>query len=225
MVEVVVFAEGQSDEAFLKRVVAPSLREDGVFIKPLTLHTSRDSTGGAINFDRLCLNVRNTLRQDNTRYLTTFLDLYALDTAMPGVAATASIRDPVHKARHIETELHAALVSVLGFRPERFTAHIQPYELEGLFFAETDGLCRSQPGWSVASAALRAVRQSFSTPEHINDGFDTKPSARLAKLLVPRYRKTTHAPLIGQQIGLTAIVRECRHFEAWVDRLRLLKPL
>lgn len=225
MVEVVVFAEGQSDEAFLKRVLAPSLREAGVFLKPLTLYTSRHSTGGSINFDRLCLNVRNTLRQNPARYLTTFLDLYALDTAVPGVTASASLQGPRQKAGYIEAALHAALLKAVGFRPERFFAHIQPYELEGLFFAETDALCRSQPGWSAASERLRTVRQAFDTPEHINDGYDTKPSARLESLLVPRYRKTTHAPLIGQQIGLAAIARECPHFAAWVERLRSLQPL
>ena len=225
MVEVIVFAEGPSDEQFLKRVVAPALHAAQIFLKPQTLHTSRDSTGGAINFDRLCRNVRNTLRQSSTTYLTTFFDLYGLDTEMPGHSMVSGFGEPADKARHIETELHAALVDKLKFRPDRFIAHIQPYELEGLFFSNTQLLAQSAPGWDSAAEALGRVRRSFSTPEHINDGYDTKPSARLSSLLKPSYRKTTHAPLIGQKLGLSVILKECKHFANWVERLLELKPL
>ena len=225
MVEVIVFAEGPSDEQFLKRVVGPALHAAQIFLKPQTLHTSRDSTGGAINFDRLCRNVRNTLRQSSTTYLTTFFDLYGLDTEMPGLSVVSGFGEPADKARHIETALHAALVDKLKFRPDRFIAHIQPYELEGLFFSNTQLLAQSAPGWDSAAEALGRVRRSFSTPEHINDGYDTKPSARLSNLLKPSYRKTTHAPLIGQKLGLSVILKECKHFANWVERLLELKPL
>lgn len=225
MVEVIVFAEGQSDEQFLKRVVAPSLREHKVFLKPLTLNTSKNSSGGAVSFDRLRFNVRNTLRQSGSTYLTTFLDLYALDTGMPGQAMALAITDPLHRASHIEAALHAALVDDLGFRAERFLPYVQPYELEGLFFSSAEAIARSVPGWQSAEAELLAVRRSFSTPEHVNDGYATKPSARLEAILRPRYRKTTHAPLIGEHVGLTAITQQCAHFAQWVEQLRRLQPL
>lgn len=225
MVEVIVFAEGPSDELFLKRVVAPALYAAEVFLKPQTLHTSRDSTGGAINFDRLCHNVRNTLRQSPTTYLTTFFDLYGLDPGMPGLSMVSGLLEPSDKARCVEIELHAALLQKLQFRSDRFIAHIQPYELEGLFFSNPQLLAQAVPGWASSAAALSQIRQNCATPEHINDGYETKPSARLANLLRPRYRKTTHAPLIGQKLGLSVILQECKHFAAWVERLRLLKPL
>ena len=225
MVEVIVFAEGQSDEQFLKRVVAPSLRQHQVFLKPVTMNTSKDSSGGAVNFDRLRFNVRNTLRQSGSTYLTTFLDLYALDTSMPGQTSASLITDPLHRAAHIEGALHTALVDDLGFRKERFIPYVQPYELEGLFFSSAEAIARSVPGWQPAETELLAVRQSFATPEHINDGYATKPSARLDAILRPRYRKTTHAPLIGEHVGLSAITQQCAHFAQWVERLRQLQPL
>lgn len=224
-IEVIVFAEGPSDELFLKRVVAPSLRDEHVFLKPQTLHTSRDSTGGAINFDRLCRNVRNTLRQTTTSYLTTFFDLYGLDNSMPGYEAALALAQPGEKARHIESALHTALVRELGVRADRLIPHIQPYELEGLFFSNTEALSDSVPGWSKSANSLQQVRLAFQSPEHINDSFATKPSARLAALLKPTYRKTTHAPVIGQRIGLNAISQECAHFAGWIARLRQLQPL
>ena len=223
-IEVVVFAEGPSDELFLKRVVAPVLQQSQIYLKPQTLNTSRDSSGGAINFDRLCHNVRNTLRQTGSRYLTTFFDLYALDTGMPGVSELHKFTQPAQKAEHIESALHLALVAKLNCRADRLIPYIQPYELEGLFFSNTDALSQAVPGWAAAAEPQRRVRQAFATPEHINDGFDTKPSARLAELLSPRYRKTTHAPLIGQHLGLNTITTECAHFAQWVRRLQSLQP-
>lgn len=224
-IEVIVFAEGPSDELFLKRVVAPSLRDAQIFLKPQTLHTSRDSTGGAINFDRLCRNVRNTLRQTSTSYLTTFFDLYGLDNTMPGYAGALALAEPGDKALHIEAALHAALVLELGLRADRLIPYIQPYELEGLFFSNTEALSESVPGWAKSANSLHQVRQAFQSPEHINNSFETKPSARLATLLKPAYRKTTHAPVIGQRVGLTAISQECAHFSGWIEQLRRLQPL
>lgn len=225
MVEVIVFAEGQSDEQFIKRVVAPALNPSGIFLKPRLMQTSNASAGGAINFERLWPYVRNTLRESQTTYITTFFDLYALDTGMPGLATVPEFGEPETKAAHVEAELHSALVKKLGFRPKRFMAHIQPYELEGLLFSNTDLLSQTVPAWAHAADDLRKVRQSFATPEHINGGVETSPSKRLGKMLKPSYQKTAHAPAIGLKIGLSAIMAECPHFAAWVERLRQLQPL
>lgn len=224
-VEVIVFAEGPSDELFLKRVLAPSLRANGIFLKPQTLRTSREGAGGAINFDRLKINVRNTLRQGSHTYLTTFFDFYALDGDMPGVSDALKLNHPSDKARHVEGELHRELVTYTGCRADRLLPYVQPYELEGLFFSDPDALSAVVPGWQLAVTGLRAVRAGFPTPEHINESFESKPSARLAALLNPCYRKTTHAPLIGERIGLSAIAAECPHFAEWVARLRGLTSL
>lgn len=225
MVEVFVIAEGQSEEGFIKRVVAPALNSSDIYLKPVLMETSSKSKGGAINFDRLWPNVRNTLGANPTAYLTTFFDLYGLSTDMPGLSEALKLNGPVNKAAHVEAELHMALVQKLGFRPERFIAHIQPYELEGLFFSNTEALSQTVPGWDSTADQLRHVRESFATPEHINDGYETKPSERLERLLRPHYRKVSHASRIGQKIGLSAIMAECPHFAAWVERLRQLQPL
>ena len=50
MVEVIVFAEGQTEEKFIKQVVAPALRHLQVFVKPQTLNTSQNARGGAGKF-------------------------------------------------------------------------------------------------------------------------------------------------------------------------------
>ncbi|MEC4594332.1 DUF4276 family protein [Nitrospirillum amazonense] len=220
--EVIVFAEGQTEEQFIKRIIAPTLRGLGIFLKPQLLHTSRDAKGGAVTFDRLKVNARNTLRQDTNAVLTTFLDLYGLDTPFPGLDQAKRHTDPLRRAESVEVSLAAAIVQEVGCKPGRFVPHIQPYEFEGLLFSDVAALATTEPGWSGSLTKLQKIREGFQTPEHINDSFDTKPSRRLETALSPKYHKTRHGPLAAGHVTLAAMERECAHFHGWMDKLRAL---
>lgn len=222
MVEVIVFAEGPTEEQFIKRLVAPALRSLQVFVKPRMLNTSRHATGGAINFDRLKFSARNTLRQEPNVVLTTLLDLYGLDTTFPGFETAGAKPDMNSRVEYLEASLTKALVAHVGCRPERFIAHIQPYEYEGLLFADPQALVQTEPGWQTKLSQLIEIRKAYPTPEHINDSYETKPSRRLEELLQPRYKKTRHGPLAAEHITLPVMEKECPHFRGWMDSLRKL---
>src|ERR1017187_5277072 len=110
MVEVIVFAEGPTEEQFIKRVVAPSLRPAQIFVKPQLLKTSRDAYGGAVSFDRLKFNARNTLRQNPNVVLSTFIDLYALETNFPAFQDAKDKSDIYTRTACLESALHQAIV-------------------------------------------------------------------------------------------------------------------
>lgn len=222
MREVIVFAEGPSDEQFIKRVVAPALRHLQIFLKPQTLNTSKDASGGAVSFERLKFNARNTLRQKPEAVLTTFLDLYGLDTDFPGFEASKKKADVYQRTETLEQALHEAIVAHVGCRPERFISHIQPYEFEGLLFSDPTALAQTEPGWHVHAPTLSAIKAAFETPEHINDSYETKPASRLEKLLQPTYKKTRHGPLAAEKVTLATMEQECVHFRGWLGRLRSL---
>ncbi len=221
MREVIVFAEGPSDEQFIKRVVAPALRHLQIFLKPQTLNTSRDARGGAVNLDRLKFNARNTLRQKPDAVLTTFLDLYGLDPSFPGFTEHQG-KDIYQRTQSLELALHVVLVGYVGCRPERFIPHIQPYEFEGLLFADTEALTATEPEWANCWEKLAAIRAAFPTPEHINDSYETKPAKRLENILHPTYKKTRHGPLAAEKVTLATMERECVHFRSWMEKLRNL---
>jgi len=222
MVEVVVFAEGPTEEQFIKRLLAPVLRHLQVFVKPQLLKTSQDARGGAVNYDRLKFNARNTLRQKPEAVLTTLLDLYGLDASFPGFEEAKTKPDLESRLNHLNAALAHELVAYVGCRPERFIAHIQPYEFEGLLFSDPQALAQTEPGWQASLAKLTAVRAAFPTPEHINDSYETKPSRRLERLLQPGYKKTRHGPLAAERVGLATMENECPHFHGWMKRLRAL---
>ena len=222
MLEVIVFAEGQSEEQFLKRVVAPSLHTRQVYVKAQTLKTSQQGSGGAVSFGRLLFYARNALRQSPKVMLSTFLDLYGLDTDFPEFEAAKKLISVSDRVQKLEAALHRVVVNEVGCRPDRFIPHIQPYEFEGLLFADVTALSKTEPGWVRYLSQLSAIRNKFETPEHINDSYETKPSSRLESLLQPQYKKTRHGPLAAGRVTLETMEAECPHFRGWMTRLREL---
>lgn len=224
MVEVIVFVEGQTEEQFIKRLVAPTLRHLKIFVKPQLLNTSKDAKGGAVSFDRLKFHARNTLRANSAIILSTFLDLYKLDTDFPAFA-NAKKKPPngIMQADCLEKALHKSVIEHIQCRRERFIPHIQPYEFEGLLFADVDALSCTDVDWHAQLDKLKKIREQFETPEHINDGYDAKPSKRLENLL--KYRKTRHGPLAAERVTLDVMERECVHFRGWLEKLRGLTVL
>ena len=222
MVEVIVFAEGQSEEQFIKRVVAPPLNHLQIYMKAQTLPTSKRGSGGAVSFDRLRFYARNALRQYPGATLTTFLDLYGLDSDFPSFEEAKKIPLVHDRVQVLENALCEAIVAEVGCRLDRFLPHIQPYEFEGLLFSDVSALSMTEPDWQVELPALQEIRAEFETPEHINNSYETKPSKRLEDLLLPEYKKTRHGPLAAQRVTLSKMEAECPHFRAWVAKLRLL---
>ena len=219
MSTVVVVAEGQTERQFVMRILRAPLAEIGVFVSPRLISTSPEGRGGALSGQRVLRSLRDTLRQRRDSYVTTFFDLYGLPADFPGLVTTPP--DPLARASAIEDSFRKEVVRVAGCRPDRFLPHIQPYEFEALLFADPAQFGQVRPAWSQAAGRLEAVRRGASSPEHINDGSDTHPSARLLRQL-PGYGKVRHGVAVAARIGLDRMRAECRHFAAWLARIEAL---
>lgn len=114
MQEVIVIAEGQTEEVFIKRVVAPIFHSQQIFLKPVLMKTSATAKGGAVTFDRLKLNIRNEIRRNQNIKLTTFLDLYGLDTSFPDFNQAQSIQDVYLRVEHLEQAYIESLLHLLS---------------------------------------------------------------------------------------------------------------
>ena len=224
MIEVVVVGEGQTEEMFVKNLLAPALAECGVFVQPRLIATSTRSKGGALARPRVLRFLRNTLRERHDTYVTTLFDLYGLSSDFPGRGAVGS-GDPLDRVAAIEAEFHRVVVEEAQCRSERFVPHIQPYEFEALLFSDVRRFAEAESMWAPFVGQLEASRQFVESPEHINDGYDSHPSARLRKLLRPGFHKLRHGLAVAQRIGLDRIRAECRHFDSWMKRLESLLPL
>jgi hypothetical protein len=225
VIDVSIVCEGPTEERFVWNVLAPTFWPRDRNIRPRLIPTSHYSRGGALSRDRILRYFRNTLRERGDVYVTTFFDLYGLTQDFPGVSESASVRDPIARARTIETHFAEAVVREAQCREDRFVPHIQPYEFEALLFSNVSRFPEIQAEWRAYLDSLQLARNSVTSPEHINDGYETHPSARLTKLLRPRYEKILHGTAIAARIGLDRIRSECVHFANWLDRIENLPPL
>ena len=224
MTEVVIVCEGRTEESFSRNVLGPALANHDVYVLPRLVATSSISKGGALNRQRVLRFLRNTLRERTDTYVTTFFDLYGLPSDFPG-RSEATQGDPVECAKAIETRFHAEVIQEARCRPDRFFPHIQPYEFESLLFSDTSRFKEEEPSWRKFALQFAAARQSAESPEHINDGDSTHPSARLKSLMTPGYSKVQHGTAISMRIGLACMRFECRHFNGWVTRLEGVSSL
>jgi len=223
MVDLIVVGEGQTEETFVRDVLAPALSANRIYASPRLINTSRERRGGALNLERVRKLIGNTLRERNDTYVTTLIDLYGLDTTFRGVTNSKG-HAPAARAARIEQLLHEDVIAFARCRPERFIPHIQPHEFESLRFSDIATLCDVESGWQAQSAPLIAARNAVDDPEWINDSPQTAPSKRLEQLR-PRYRKVRHGPVAAARIGLDRIREHCPHFRQWYDRLVTLPAL
>lgn len=223
MVELIIVGEGQTEETFVRDVLALPLSVNGVYVTSRTIETSPGHRGGGLNMDRVRRFLRNTLRERADTYVTTLFDLYALDTTFSGVSDTKGM-PPGDRATRIEQLLQTDIAEFAGCRPERFLPHIQPHEFESLLFSDIGKLCEIEPDWTAHFSHLIRIRAAVENPEWINDSPQTAPSRRL-QVLNPKFRKTRHGPDCAARIGLDRIREQCPHFGQWYDRIVALKPL
>jgi hypothetical protein len=225
MIEVVIVGEGPTEETFIRDILAPPLADRRIFVQPRLIPTSKHVRGGALNRDRVLRYLRNTLRERQDVYVATFFDLYALHRDFPGRVEAERVADPLERAVEIEARLVEVVIDEARCRADRFLPHIQPYEFEALLFSDIDRLVEIEPAWRAAAEPLREIRAGVDSPEYINDGVRTHPSARLKTLLKPHFEKVLHGPVAAARIGLDRIRVECKHFGNWLARIERLRPL
>lgn len=223
MTHLVFVGEGQTEETFAAEVLRPALLGFDVLVEPRLIPTSKHGRGGALRRDGVLRYLRNTLREREDSYVSTFFDLHALGSDFPGADAASHLPDPIQRATTIQNELGTAVVSASGCRRERFIAHVQPYEFEALLFSDVAKFADVEPAWRAQIHPLAAARAAFRTPEYINDGATTHPSRRLkASLSAPAYNKLLHGTLLAEHIGLSRMREQCHHFHGWLSRIEAL---
>ena len=218
MKRVLVLVEGQTEERFVKDVLAPACWDHGKDPIPKVVTTKRvkrgpDFKGGITDYQKVENDLQRLLGDTNAVAITTFIDYYALPSDFPGMANRPN-GSYLDRARHVEAAW-AQKINTPRFRP-----YLMLHEFEALLFVSPALLGRALYA-DEKIAELNAIRESFASPEEINDNPQTAPSRRILALL-PGYQKTLHGPMITSRIGLSDIGRECPHFAEWVAWLESL---
>lgn len=219
MQRVLILVEGQTEERFVKSILQPHLSTFSVHAEPKIVTTKRvksgaDFKGGVTSFGKVEYDIRLLLGDTNAALITTMLDYYGLPNDFPGQRQLQG-----SNSRDRAKELETALESHFRAAP-RFLAYLMIHEFEALLFSAPTVLAQVMNDHS-AEAYLQGIRDSFTTPEDINDNPLTKPSARVLRRF-PGYQKVLHGPNTISRIGLDTIRRECAHFNEWMTKLERL---
>lgn len=221
MSRVHVLAEGQTEETFLRDVLAPYLAANGVYLAVTIAKTKRvkdgpDFKGGITSYKQVRNDLLRLLGDTDARAVTTMIDYYGLPDDFPGRSSLPVNPDPYLRVAHVEE----AFANDIDNR--KFIPFLLLHEFEALMFVSPPVIAEAFPEFK-AEARLQRIKDLFASPEEINDSPQSAPSKRLLQIFGDAYQKPLHGPLVTSAIGLDAIRRECRHFGIWLEKLESLR--
>ncbi len=218
MNRVLVSAEGQTEETFVREVLRRHLWGFNVELQPVVITThrvkqGRKFKGGVLSYAQTRSEIERLLGDSSAVAVTTLYDLYHLPTDFPGQRTRPS-GNGRNKALHLEDAFQKDIGS------PRFRPHLQVHEFEAFLFVDPERTATLFTKKSLAKEIQR-IRHEFPTPEDINDNPQTAPSKRIVELY-PKYEKPLYGTLAVLEIGLDAIRSECPHFNSWLTWLESL---
>lgn len=227
MTRLLVHVEGETEESFVNKLLAPYLYGRGFSMVSACLignARQRERRGGIRPWGEVRRDIVNHLREDPGCVATTMVDYYGLPSknsrAWPGRDKTDKLVFS-KKALTVEAALaqDVGIEMGSGFNRDRFIPYVMMHEFEALLFSDCDKFA-SAIGRPEVASSFQDIRNGFSSPEEIDDSPLSAPSKRILAL-VPGYRKPLHGTLAALEVGLQKICSECPHFAKW---LTCLKP-
>lgn len=212
MARIFIFCEGQTEETFVREILTGHFARLQIWVYPILLRTGPGGKGGVVSYQSVRKQLVRKCRQDPSAWVTTFIDFYGLPSDFPFSDVTGA---PLERVLAAEENLQ------LDVSEPNFIANITANEFEGLLFSKPAAFGLYFSG-SEAVKKLQDIRDTFPSPEHINDGKTTAPSKRIQQIL-KKYDKVLYGSLIALEIGLDAIRKECRRFDSWISKLENLK--
>ncbi|HUY33592.1 MAG TPA: DUF4276 family protein [Pirellulales bacterium] len=161
---VIAVVEGQTEQTFIREVLAPWLEGRGIYLSP-RLVGKPGHKGGVGQYPRAKKDILALLKQESSTVITTMFDFYAMPSSWPG-------REEAGKAAHkkkaliVEAALLQDVVQTLGgkFDPSRLIPYVQMYEYEALLFTKPEVIADVVRRPEIAHK-LATIRNKFKTPE------------------------------------------------------------
>jgi hypothetical protein len=225
-----ITAEGQTEERFVKEVLAPYFGERGVWADARCVLTSKNNRLGrqyrggwrrknayAMVKKDICTWMKED-RNPDVRF-TTMFDLYALPGDFPGYDEANQDSDAYRRVSVIEKAFATDINK--EFDDIRFIPYIQLHEFEALILADP-----KQLEWEFLEHErqilhlVEMVAREGGNPELIDDGETTAPSKRIiSEIAEYAANKATSGPLVAGKIGMKVLCERCRHFAEWIQNI------
>jgi Domain of unknown function (DUF4276) len=208
-----IIVEGATEEQFVNELLIPYFGSIEINdVRAISLATSSKQKGGAISYGRYKHNVENLLKREQDVLVTSLIDYFRLDTAFPKYEEANRITDKIQRVTFLEQSITEDI------NHQRFIPYIQLHEFEGLLFSDKAGFDYFPNIPQAHRLELYAAVTAHNNPELLNDGADTAPSKRLARL-IPSYKKNLHGNLMALEITLHPMRTRCARFNNWLNHV------
>lgn len=213
MKRLIVIVEGQTEEEFVNNLLCPYLEKFAIYdVRAIKIQTSRGYKGGVVNYEHFKRDISTILKREQAIVVTSLIDFFRLPTNFPGYFSALKMSDVAKRADFLQSQI------ALDIPDRRFMPYLQLHEIEGLLFSDINGFKYLGSIISIkALAEIEEIIRIYPNPELINEGADTAPSKRLAKIM-PGYQKVLHGPIIALDNGMEKIMEKCPRFKAWVEK-------
>ena len=215
MKNVYIYCEGPTEESFINEILYPYFINNRIAVYPIICTTKRTAKkkykGGGRDYAKIKKEVSLICKQHHNEYVTTMFDYYAMPCNTPGINNNAT--DIYVRINQIEQVIDKDI----GQRNCKF--HFMLHEFEGILFSKPDSFASITNAEIVKS--IQSIRDSYQTPEHINNSLKTAPSKRL-EALIPNYAKIKNGTLLSKDMGINIIMNQCPHFCKWIQGISSL---
>jgi hypothetical protein len=196
MTRLLISVEGKSEKMFVEEVLLP-------YFSNLEIYIEIQDMKGNISLDRVAVKINSLINNHN--YVTTLYDFY-------GFKKRGLFDNETKQSLEVKIKDKIKLD-----QQHKFIPYIQMYEFEALLFSDSQKMAN---GLNTDKNWIDEILSKFNNIEKINNSKETAPSKRIQKNC--QYLKTTHAPLILKEIGLTKIREKCSGFDDWIKQLENL---
>lgn len=209
MKNVYIYCEGPTEESFINEILYPYFFNIGIAVYPIICTTKRTTTkkfkGGVSDYAKIKKELSMICTQHRNEYVTTMFDYYAMPDNTPGI--DCNIADVHKRINQIEQTIDADIAQ------QNCRFHFMLHEFEGILFSKPNSFALIADDDVVNG--IQAIRDSYPTPEHINNSPETAPSKRI-EALIPNYAKIKNGTLLSKDMGIDTIMEQCPHFSEWI---------
>jgi len=202
MKDVVICCEGNTEELFVEKILAPYLEQSG-------LSVILRGMKGVSSYKKIKEFLIGYCQSYPEALVTTMIDYYGTARLMKDFIPKEG--DVYSRALAIEAAVQKDL-----YQYKNLMFNLTLHEFEGYLFSNTiafEGIANKSQ-----LAELQNIRRRAETPEHINNKYETAPSRQILGV-IPDYSKIKDGIEIAGRIGVEKIALECRHFADWLAKL------
>lgn len=213
MKKVYIYCEGQTEEIFINEVLAPYFWNMDIYVTPIVCETKRNGNrkfkGGVSEYKKIKKELLMICKNHHHEYVTTMFDYYAMPEDTPNIKDTTP--DIYDRIENIEKSVDEDIA-----QPNCFF-NLMLHEFEGLLFSNPQSF--SLVAGHEVVEKVNEIKEEFPTPEHINNSPKTAPSKRLESIIA-NYAKVKNGAILTKDMGIDIIMKECKHFERWINKIK-----